>query len=656
MKTKKIKKKIFIFFHLNIFTSSIKEVDRLYVIKNCYWPILDVAERNNLKIGIEISGITLEIIQKLDNRWIKRLKKLIKNGLISIIGSGYSQIIGPLVPYKLNDFNYGIGNDIYKKILNTKPKTLLINEHAFSKSLIDIIKKNNYTSIIMEWENSVANSKMLNEKLKFNTINIQGNKHSLRTIWNSSLNFQKFQKYIYDKISIDIYFKFIKNLKMNNNQFFVLYGSDAEVFDFRPRKTDHNKLYNLKDKNEWNKIENLLILLKKDHDFLSLEEILENKYYCKKIINSPTNAKFPCTVKKQPKYNLIRWALSGINDFKINTYCFKIYDYFLKNKIEKFKYWKTLCYFWSSDFRTHIDNKRWNKFNKELLNYSLKTEKKFKKRDKNLIDYKNYNITRKDKTLIIIDNNYKFGLNLENGLSLDYYYNYSLSKKALIGTLEQGFYKNKNFNVDFYSGHFVSEFFNKKKLTDLSNKIYKPKIIKRNNLLEISANFKIIDTLIKKKWIYNFNNKILSLEYDFKNLYHLSENIRHSSITLNPNNFEKKNLFFSTHNGGDKLERFNIKSNEEIDHLKRVSHITSSTTCQGMTEGIFEIGDENKKIILEIEKKENALIPFVQYFPIKNSYFYRIIFSSKEHDETSLFNENYRFNTRINISSEKTKK
>ena len=655
MKNKKVKKNLFLFFHLNMFFSSIKESDRLSVIKKCYWPILEIAEKNNIKIGLEISGQSLEVIKKLDIKWIKKIKSLIKRKLIFIMGSGYSQMIGPLVPYKLNNYNYKIGNEVYKKILNIKPNTLLINEHSFSKSLIDIIKKNHYNSIVMEWENSITNSKLLNENLKFQTVNIKGYKYKLRTIWNSSLNFQKFQKYIYDKISLDNYLNFIKKLRINKNQFFVLYGSDAEVFNFRPKKTDHNKVLNLKDNNEWKKIENLLILLKKKHDFLSLDEILKNRYFNKKTIDSPTNAKFPCTTKKQPKYNITRWALTGINDFKINTNCFKIYDYLIKNKIKKINDWKKLCYFWSSDFRTHIDKKRWINLNNDFLNYNKKIDKKTDKKIINLSKKNHYIIEKQDKILVIKHDDYKFGLNLEHGLSLEYYYNYSLSDKALIGMLEQGFYKNKNFNADFYSGHLISEFLNKKNITDLSQKIQKPKINKNNNLLEISFNFKIMKTLVKKKWIFNFLDKKLSLEYIFSNIYNLSENLRHSLITLNPNNFQKNSLFFSTHNGGNKLEKFNFKANEEIDHLKRVSHITSSTTCQGMTEGIFEIGDKNKKIVIEIENKKNALIPFIQYFPIKNSYFYRLIFSSKEHDETSLIKENYKFNTRINISSKKSK-
>jgi hypothetical protein len=507
----------------------------------------------------------------------------------------------------------------------------------------------------MEWENSIANSKTLNEKLRFQTINIRGFKYKLRTIWNSSLNFQKFQKYIYDKISLDSYLNFIKKLKINKNQFIILYGSDAEVFNYRPNKTDHNKVQNLKENNEWKKIENLLILLKKRYDFLSLDEILKNRYFNKKTIDSPTNAKFPCTTKKQPKYNITRWALSGINDFKINTNCFKIYDHLVKKNIKKINEWKKLCYFWSSDFRTHIDKKRWINLKNDFLNYNKKIDKKTYKKKINSSKQNHYVIEKKDKVLVIKHNNYKYGLNLERGLSLEYYYNYTLSDKALIRMLEQGFYKNKNFNADFYSGHFISEFLNKKNITDLSQKIQKPKIRTDNNLLEISFDFKIMKTLVKKKWIFNFLDKKLSLEYNFENIYNLSENLRHSSITLNPKNFQKNSLFFSTHNGGDKLEKFYIKSREDIDHAKRVSHITSSTTCQGMTEGIFEIGDKNKKIIIEIKNKKNALIPFIQYFPLKNSYFYRLIFSSKEYDETSLIKENYKFSTRIDISSEKSK-
>lgn len=236
-------------------------------------------------------------------------------------------------------------------------------------------------------------------------------------------------------------------------------------------------------------------------------------------------------------------------------------------------------------------------------------------------------------------------------MSLEYYFNSSISNKELIKTLYQGYYRNPDFNVDFYSGHFVSEFLNKKNITDISERIENPFIRKSDDSLEISNSYNNIKTSIKKKWIFNFDNKKLSLDYSFKNIYSSCENLRHSIFTLNPNIFEKNSLFFATHNGGQKIEKFNFRKYNEINHLKRLSNLVSATTCQGMTEGVFEFGDKNKKLIFEIENKENALIPFVQYFAFKNSYFCRLVFSSKESDDTTLIKENSKINTRVVISS-----
>ena len=74
--------------------SSIEENQRVEVIKKCYWPILILASEYKVPIGIESSGITLEIINELDKSWVDALRNLIHNGLCEFIGSGYSQLIG----------------------------------------------------------------------------------------------------------------------------------------------------------------------------------------------------------------------------------------------------------------------------------------------------------------------------------------------------------------------------------------------------------------------------------------------------------------------------------------------------------------------------------------------------------------------------------
>src|ERR1700743_525973 len=85
----------FAFFHLNLAFSSIEEERRDDVIRHCYWPLLRLAERH--VIGMEISGYTLEDVAARDPAWVTRARELIATDRIQLIGSGYSQMIGPLV-------------------------------------------------------------------------------------------------------------------------------------------------------------------------------------------------------------------------------------------------------------------------------------------------------------------------------------------------------------------------------------------------------------------------------------------------------------------------------------------------------------------------------------------------------------------------------
>ena len=52
-------------FHLNLMYSSIEIEDRSKVIERCYWPLLKLAEANEIPIGIEMSGHTLEKINEI---------------------------------------------------------------------------------------------------------------------------------------------------------------------------------------------------------------------------------------------------------------------------------------------------------------------------------------------------------------------------------------------------------------------------------------------------------------------------------------------------------------------------------------------------------------------------------------------------------------
>ena len=66
----------YVVFYLNLMYSAIPVSERMKVIQRCYWPLLKLVE-DNIPLGIQVSGLTLEIIIGLDPEWIDTLKDLI---------------------------------------------------------------------------------------------------------------------------------------------------------------------------------------------------------------------------------------------------------------------------------------------------------------------------------------------------------------------------------------------------------------------------------------------------------------------------------------------------------------------------------------------------------------------------------------------------
>ncbi len=228
-------KKAFLLFHLNLSFSSIGIPARKKVIKNCYWPLLNLANKNNIKIILEFSGKTLEEICNIDKKFIQTLKKLIIEKKIEIIGSGYCQIIGPIVPYKVNLMNQIIGKNVYKKILNYVPKIALVNEMAFSSGTVDFYLEAGYKAIIMDRDN-VALSLRFKDKNKVNAIThvLGTNQKSIMVIWTDSIFFQKFQRYCHNELSIDEYVHEMQHQIRKYIGAIPIYANDAEIFNYRP--------------------------------------------------------------------------------------------------------------------------------------------------------------------------------------------------------------------------------------------------------------------------------------------------------------------------------------------------------------------------------------------------------------------------------------
>jgi hypothetical protein len=606
--------KLYSIFHLNTAFSSIERSQIPTIIKNCYWPLLEISEDTNVKISIEATASSLLDINGIDKKWIKKLKKLILAGKCEFLGSGLKQIISPLIPYEVNNYNLKRGNEIYKELLGFIPNICFVNEQAISSSMIDLYHSNGYDSVIIDWNNFLKANPYIKNKVKYQVCSIKDNKkNTINVIWNNSVNFQKFQRYIYDEINLNELTNEIENLKNKKNINYCLYGSDAEVFNFRPKRFFSERKIEL---DEWNRINNLFIHLSKSKKIeFSLIKDLTREKKCM-LLKDITNAENPILVKKQDKYNVTRWALTGRDDLKLNTYCWNLF-YKIKD-IKNKKKWDKLCNFWSSDYRTHLTEKKWI----ELKNKIGKTYKSVKKRyvyDKYLskeIHTSEYFFKNKNIEIIF---------NVRKGFAIESYKNFKVSSKKLFGSVSQGYLNSIDYDVDYFSGHFTHES-DTIKHTDLNfnNKSF---LVNKNKLLIRIKNNKINYTKI-----IELKNNELHLELFIKKIK--SGVTRIFYITLDPKNFSYNSLFYACKNGSKRVEKFFLKNSKNFNHGNRVSALISANTCLGATDNKFYLGDKEKCLEISIDRKFSCIYPMVQFFKNKKKYLFRVYFSAGETDDT----------------------
>ena len=152
---------LYTIFHGNLQFSSIPKKAYRNVISNCYWPLIEILEKNErLKFGIEFSGLTLLEIDKLDKKFLEKIKKLIKEERLEFIGSSYTQAIFPLIPYEINLKNLALGIETYKKILGLTPEIFYVNEQTFSDGLISLYKEAGIESIIVDFDSAPDNIRL----------------------------------------------------------------------------------------------------------------------------------------------------------------------------------------------------------------------------------------------------------------------------------------------------------------------------------------------------------------------------------------------------------------------------------------------------------------------------------------------------------------
>lgn len=623
-------------FHLNLMFSSIETEQRAEVIARCYWPLLKLIRQRQLPIGIEATGYTLETIAAIDPAWLAELRSLCHSGPAEFIGSGYAQIIGPLVPAGVNQANQRLGLRTYEKLLGLQPQLVFVNEQAFSGGLVPIYLEAGYQALIMEWDNPASNHPEWQANWRYLPQYVEGpDSSAMPVIWNKSIPFQKFQRYVHGEIELEEYLEFLATHHSTEERTFALYGNDAEIFDFRPGRF-HTEAA-LAEQGEWQRIDRLYAALLVDQRYFLLkpQAILD-------FLRRPgagnrlrlESAAQPIPVKKQAKYNVLRWSVSGRDDLALNSACWRIYEAMVAKGDTGDEDWKELCYLWSSDFRTHITSRRW-----QAMRVRLDSMQSRIKPLPSPVCLPTLNSQPEDirfwhegHLLVVETPAQKLRLNLRRGLAIHDWWDKKLGSIPLVGTLPHGYFDDIRFGMDYYTGHFVLEVAGKHKTTDLVP--VSPEITFDRDEICIRAEIQTSLGIVSKTIRASQAMACLSIKYTFNWPSCPLGTLRLGHVTLNPEAFCKSSLFFRTHNGGPTSETFHVNG-QDINHLAPVSTLVSATGALGMTSGMVDVGDRQHWIRIETDQASATLSGHILHAQVNQHYLYRVVLSAMEMDDTA---------------------
>ncbi|GAB2924911.1 hypothetical protein [Rheinheimera gaetbuli] len=622
-------KQAFLFFHLNLAFSSIPEEARSTVIKQCYWPLLELIRLSKIPIGVEMTAWTMEQISLIDPAWIKQLRELLAEQRCELIGSGWSQLIGPLVPYKVNLWNQQLALEAYKKHLNYTPSIVLVNEMAFSSSLVELYNNFNYSGMIMDRDNIKLSLNVSDTELPTHALGNNGN-NNIAVLWSDSVLFQRLQRAVHGDIPLTQYFAYVEQRMKSDQLPLAIYANDAEIFDYRPGRFSTEG--SMHPEGEWNRLLGIIKHLqdKMDVNFIAPSAALSaslTKSFEKKQL---TSIRHPVPVKKQAKYNINRWAAAGRNNVWLNTLCHKRFQQ-IENESDP-HLWRELCEFWSSDLRTHITASRWQNCLNKLVPLTQMPEKKLENSIKALPQLSNLQIRKDSENFYwhCQTDDIKLSINLRRGIAIDSLAFRSWQFKPLITTHHQGEFDTIDLAADFYSGGIVIELpGQRRRITDLE--WVTPILSEDADNYIISAQLKTAEFTLVKTLKLSKQEEKLSIHYHLGHINRIEATIRLGVMTVNMKHLQHP-AQLKVWQGGATAETFLLDQN--CDHTQSVSSLVSSTTSFGSAGGNIVLGDNSNAIQFNWIPSQCAAVPMLINKSHGTKQFTRLLFSLCELDDT----------------------
>ena len=365
-------------FHANLNFSYIPPDLYPQILRRCYWPLLRIVEEKGIPLGLEFPAQTLETVNKLDRSFVPHLREMWDQGLCEVVGSGYVQAIMPLIPYKVNQQNLRLGNLAYEQLLGRRPTVAYVNEQVYSAGLPRLYHDAGYEAVIANWDSALplhADADLLHRPCAVST----GDGDRISVIWHCLKAYRDFQQYIEREISLDDFLERLQaNIPLTGDRAFPLYGSDWEVFDFKPWRV-YPEGFQYPDLGEMERISGLLGLLneRQDLEFITPGGLL-SRFPEHPLVRLESSA-YPLPYKKQDQHSVARWAVGGRDNVRLNTQCHQLYQGLLQAdwhlgqdgaqpdlRRESQDLWQELCFLWSSDFRTFTTEEKYLEFRNRM--------------------------------------------------------------------------------------------------------------------------------------------------------------------------------------------------------------------------------------------------------------------------------------------------
>lgn len=622
-------------FHLNLAYSSLEEDTQADIVRRCYWPLLDLVEEAGFPLALEATGFTLRRIAAIDPPWLERMRALLHAGRLELVGSAHAQCAAPLLPAEVNEWNLRLGRDTYVELLGVAPRVALVCEQVFAPGLVPLFLDAGYEAIVIDWDNAYRSHRDWPLEHRRHPQLAVGGGREIPALWSESIAFQKFQRHAHGELSLERYLEFVRDAAGGLGGMFVLYANDAEVFDHRPgRFAAEPELTDA----EWTRVARCLRALREDgvgepalpSDALALLGAPSSGQ--RLVVEAPDQ---PIPVKKQDKYNVTRWAVTGRDDVGINTRCGRVYERLRAGGSSEPERWAELCELWASDYRTHITESRWHAHLARLERAEQRVEAHEPHVGPSLrpgADVPPGAIERDGSFLELRAAEIALRLNVRRGLAIDALCDRSVDPRPLVGTLEHGYFPTIELGADFYSGHLVQEAAARAKVTDLERVEPAVGVDEQGRLCALAEIATPLGPIAKAVRL-DAASRSVELEWALRWSELPAGSLRFGYVTLLPEAFDESTLWYAAHNGGRTLDVHAVRG-AAFDHGGAVSALVSARQGLGVTEGIAMIGDAERTVRVELDHACARPLGLVSWSPTGERWLLRLAFALTESDDT----------------------